>query len=56
MPLHSTCPISVECKVVKLIETGGDHDFFMGSIEAVHCDEAWLDGDGNLDFSKIVAL
>lgn len=25
-------------------------------IEAVHCDEAWLAGDGNLDFSKIVVL
>ena len=55
-PLLSACPVSVECKVVKLVETGGDHDFFLGSVEAVHCDEAWLDGDGNLDMSKIVTL
>lgn len=55
-PLLSACPLSVECKVVKLVETGGDHDFFIGSIEAVHCDEAWLGEDGNLDFSKIVTL
>lgn len=55
-PLLDDCPISAECKVIKLIETGGDHDFFLGSIEAVHCDEAWLDENGNLDFNKLVTL
>lgn len=55
-PLLDDCPISAECKVIRLIETGGDHDFFLGSVEAVHCDESWLDENGNLDFTKIVGL
>lgn len=55
-PLLSACPISVECKVTQEIETGGDHVFFVGSIEAIHCDEAWLDDNGNVDFSKIVLM
>ncbi|MDO5376709.1 MAG: flavin reductase family protein [Clostridia bacterium] len=54
-PLLSACPISVECKVVDCIRTG-DHDLFIGSIEAVHCDEGWLDEKGNLDFMKISTL
>lgn len=55
-PLLDDCPISTECKVIRLIETGGDHDFFLGSVEAVHCDESWLDENGNLDFTKITAM
>lgn len=55
-PLLDDCPISAECKVIRLIETDGDHDFFLGSVEAVHCDESWLDENGNLDFTKIVGL
>ncbi|MDO4175526.1 MAG: flavin reductase family protein [Eubacteriales bacterium] len=54
-PLLSGCPISVECKVVDCIRTG-DHDLFIGSIEAVHCDESWLDDKGNIDFTKISTL
>lgn len=55
-PLLDDCPVSVECKVIRLMETGGDHDFFLGSVEAVHCDEAWLDENGNLDFTKIAVM
>lgn len=51
-PLLDACPISVECKVVDCVGTG-DHDLFIGSIEAIHCDEAWLDDNGNIDFNKI---
>ncbi len=54
-PLLSDCPLSMECKVVDCIRTG-DHDLFIGSVEAVHCDEAWLDENGNLDFTKIAGL
>lgn len=54
-PLLSACPISVECKVVDCVRTG-DHDLFIGTIEAVHCDEAWLDDKGNIDLTKIVLL
>lgn len=55
-PLLNACPISVECKVIDCIKTGGDHDLFIGSIETVHCDESWLDANGNIDITKIVLL
>lgn len=51
-PLLTACPISVECKVVDCVRTG-DHDLFIGSIEAIHCEESWLDENGNIDFTKI---
>lgn len=54
-PLLNACPLSVECKVTDCVRTG-DHDLFIGTVEAVHCDEAWLDGDGNIDFTKIVLM
>lgn len=55
-PLLTACPMSVECRVKQTVDTGGSHDLFIGTVEAVHCDEDWLDEDGNLDFSKIVTL
>lgn len=54
-PLLNACPLSVECKVVDCVRTG-DHDLFIGSIEAIHCDESWLGADGNIDFGKVVTL
>lgn len=51
-PLISACPISVECKVADCVRTG-DHDLFIGTVEAVHCAEEWLDENGNIDFAKI---
>lgn len=54
-PLLSACPLSVECKVTDCIRTG-DHDLFIGTIVAVHCDEAWLDDNGNFDFTKVTTL
>ena len=54
-PLLSDCPISMECKVVDCVKTG-DHDLFIASVEAVHCDEAWLDENGNLDFTKVKGM
>ncbi|MFQ8780710.1 MAG: flavin reductase [Oscillospiraceae bacterium] len=55
-PLLSECHASVECKVIQEIEIGGDHVFFVYSVEAVHCDESWLNESGNIDFVKIVLL
>lgn len=54
-PLLTACPISVECKVVDCVRTG-DHDLFIGSIEAIHCEESWLDENGNIDFTKIALM
>lgn len=55
-PLLTACPLSVECKVIDCIKTGGDHDLFIGSVEAVHCDESWLDDNGNIDMGKIALM
>lgn len=54
-PLLTACPISVECKVANCIRAG-DHDLFIATVEAVHCDEKYLDEKGGIDFSKIVLL
>lgn len=54
-PLLDDCPYSAECKVIHCVKAG-DHDLFIGSIETVHCEEAWLDENGNLDFSKIETM
>lgn len=54
-PLITACPISVECKVANCV-SAGDHDLFIASVEAVHCEEKWLDKDSNIDFSKIDLL
>lgn len=51
-PLLTDCPISIECKVVNCVKSG-DHDLFIGTIEATHCKEGWLDENGNIAISKI---
>ena len=51
--LLDACPISVECTLTNVVSTGGDHDLFIGNVEAVHCDETWLDAEGNLDMAKV---
>lgn len=38
--------------MIQEIEIGGDHVFFVYSVEAVHCDESWLNESGNIDFVK----
>jgi flavin reductase (DIM6/NTAB) family NADH-FMN oxidoreductase RutF len=44
-PLIEESPVSIECKVVKTIETG-DHVWFIGEVLAVHAREGyeWKDG------------
>lgn len=37
-PLIAECPLNMECKVVREIETG-DHVWFIGEVKAVHMDE-----------------
>lgn len=54
-PILTDCPISVECKVVNCVRAG-DHDLFIAAVEAIHCEEEWLDVNGGIDLSKIVLL
>lgn len=50
-PLIHECPINMEC-ILKNIISLGAHDLFIGEIIQVHIDEAILDKNGNINFSK----
>ena len=50
-PLIAECPVSMECKVIETVHLG-NHDWVIGEIVAVHCDEEILDEGGRLDTSK----
>ncbi len=39
--LITECPLNIECKVIKEIETGGSHEWFIGEVLAAHKDEAY---------------
>ena len=51
-PILLDCPVNIECRVVDSILTGS-HEMFVGKIEYVHADASLVDGEGNIDFSKI---
>ena len=51
-PLLTDCPVSIECSVVDSI-TPGTHELFIGKVEAVHVDEAYLDAKGNILWDKM---
>jgi len=39
-PLIKECPVNIECKVVKEVETG-DHIWFIGDVVATHADKGY---------------
>lgn len=51
VPLIKESPISIECKVEKVIELG-THDMFMARILSVDVDEKYLDESGKFDMEK----
>ncbi|MDD3334897.1 MAG: flavin reductase family protein [Eubacteriales bacterium] len=54
-PILSNCPVSIECSVVESIKPG-THELFIGLVEAVHCDEQYLDEQGNIQWDRINLL
>jgi len=50
-PLIEECPVSMECKLIETVHLG-NHDWLIGEIVAVYCDESILDEAGNFDPSK----
>jgi flavin reductase (DIM6/NTAB) family NADH-FMN oxidoreductase RutF len=46
-PLIAECPVSLECRVVEIRETG-DHDLFLAEVLAAHADERLLDAAGQV--------
>ena len=54
-PLIAECPVNIECKLLRIIETG-DHDIFMGEVVAQHVDEDALDDKGRILVEKLDLL
>jgi flavin reductase (DIM6/NTAB) family NADH-FMN oxidoreductase RutF len=51
-PIIKQCPVSIECRVKKII-TIGSHDLFIGETLSVSVDESVLDQRRNIDFKKL---
>lgn len=43
--LVAECPVNIECRVVHRIRYAGTHNWFIGQIEAVHIDTAYMRDD-----------
>ena len=54
-PLIAECPVNIECRVTSIQETG-DHDLFLGEVQAVHVDRSVLDDDGTVAPEKLRAF
>ena len=54
-PILTDCPVSIECSVIESTMPG-THELFIGKVEAVHCDEKYLDNRGNILWDKIDLL
>lgn len=52
VPLIAECPVNIECRLRHTVPLGS-HDLFIGEVVAVHIDEAVLDAEGRLDFSRL---
>ncbi len=53
-PLIRGCPLSIECKLVEIVESGLN-EIFIGEIIGTHTEEKFLT-DGKLDFRKMKPL
>ena len=50
-PSVAQCPLTLECKVFDVKESGS-HDIFMADIVAVGCDESLIDESGRMNIEK----
>ena len=53
-PLIRDCPLSVECKLVEIVESGLN-EIFIGEVVGTYTEEGYLT-DGKLDFKKMKPL
>lgn len=51
-PLIKECPVSLECKLKKVLDLGS-HCLFIGEIVATHVDSEYLNGKGEPDVEKM---
>ena len=54
-PLIAECPVNLECRVIRVEETG-DHDLFQGQVVAAHVDESLLDEQGRIRPDRLDVL
>lgn len=54
-PVLADCPVNIECCIVDSIVTGS-HEMFVGKVEYVHADPAYVKENGDLDFSRFQFL
>lgn len=54
-PMLTDCPVNIECRVATSIRPG-THDLFIATVEAVHCDEKYLDENGKIKWGEIPFL
>ena len=50
VPLIDESPVNIECRVTDVLELG-THHMFLGEVEAVDVDEAFLDAEGRFDLN-----
>lgn len=51
-PAIAESPVSVECKVKKIVENGS-HDMFISEILSINVDEKYIDKNGKFDITKL---
>jgi flavin reductase (DIM6/NTAB) family NADH-FMN oxidoreductase RutF len=54
-PLIKECPVNIECRLTGIQEVG-DHDLFLGKVQAVHADQDVIDLNGHVDPAKLRAF
>ena len=50
-PLIKECPVSIECKVKKIVPLGS-HDMFVAEVISIDADDKYIDEKGAFDISK----
>ena len=51
-PMIAESPLSMECRLAKVLDSGGSHEIFRGEIVETYCSEEYLT-DGRPDLEKI---
>ncbi len=54
-PQIQQCPVSIECRLQKIVELGS-HDMFIGEIVSVSADENFVDKSNNISFDEMNLL
>lgn len=57
VPILTDCPVNFECTIIDSFKPeDGTHEFFVGKVEKVHCDEEYLNEENEIMWDKIDLL